>query len=446
MLKTINKSYILSAFILYTILTFKIPNDFLLIVLFAIISCISFYFMLYLNSQLKNDGYNKLSLMLEIFFYTLIFIVLENLISYYYRGNFFIFSESDALFYHETTKKLIDMPFSKAINYYLSYMGLDDLGIILVLYPLYLLSDSNLTLNVFYLFVTIITALSIFNIGKNFLSRKYAFMASLSYSISSFVIYYHGTGLKESFMVMVVVLSFQFLYSFLQNNNIKHLILAIIFLSLLTLFRPAIIFFILGAFGFGLLISNRGGIIIKILSFFIFIALIAMSNIIIEMFNSYTVGGLEALIRSREIQGMVKGGITFTYIVNIISQSIGPLPTLFSPSKTLTMFYAPGLIYRNLLAIPFWLGVFYMFKRKEYLLYPLFFFAILEMSFLVLIIDGLELRITMPHMPFVYLIAFWFMESFDKNRNFIKHKNTFMDFIYVIIAILILLMAYWNFR
>jgi len=442
MLNSINRAYLIIALFLYIMLAFKITTPYLILGSFALISVISYFLILYINSNLKYKDYNSLFLAIEVVLYSLFFVALENIISFYYTGNFFLFSTSDALTYHNAVIKMLDMPFLDAIKYYLNNRGIDDLGMVLLLYPLYTVFESNLILNAFYIFVSLITALTLFSIGKNFISKKYAFVSSLAYTLSSFVLFYNATGLKESFMVMIILLSFNYLYLFIKNRNIIVFFLAIFFLSILILFRPALIVLILISFGIGLMLTSRMGIVTKLFSIMILLMLFIFQNIIIDIFNSYTGGGVEAIIKAREI----KGGVFFTYIVNIISQAIGPLPTLLSSSKILTLFYAPGLIYRVLLAIPFWFGVYYIFRLKKYELYPFFIFVALEMSFMTFILYGLELRVAMPHLPFIFLIAFWFIDKFDNKEVVTKNRDTFVDLFYLGLVILAILMAYWNFR
>lgn len=446
MLSSINKIYLLASVFLYLILSPKITEDYLLIVFFAIFSFISYFTILYVNSSLKVKLYTKTYLGIEVFIYSLVFITIQNLISYYYTNNFYIFSEWDAFFYHRQTISLLNMSFENAIHHYLNYMNFDDLGMILILYPLYHISESNLILNLFYLFLSVITALSLFRLSQNFMMKKYAFLSSLSYSLSSFVLFFHSTGLKESFMVMLVVLSFDFYYQFLKSKNILNLLSALIFMGLLLLFRPAVAGMIIGAIGLGSFISRKGGISMKIISFFIFIFLIFMSNSIISIINTYTTGGLDTLHYARETQGMIIGGLPFTYAVNTLSQSIGPIPTIISYEKILTMFYAPGLIYRVFLSFPFWLGIIYIYKTKSYKLYPLTIFILIEMFALIFLIDGLELRVCLPHIPFVFIVAFWFLDNYDRKAIIPKRRKRFKKFFYFSMTLLVFLIFSWNFR
>ena len=446
MLNTINRVYLLTAILLYTILAFKAQTNYFLVNLYAVISFISYFVIIYINSNLEDSYYSYFYLAIEVFFYVTIFVFLENVLSYYYRGNFFVFSEGDAITYHTFAKTIVQMPFSKGIEYYLNFLGFDDLGMMLVLYPLYLIVKSNLILNIFYIFVAVVTALSLFSLAQNFLSKRYAFLASLAYSLASFTLFFYASGLKESFMIMLIVLSYDFIYRFLKTKNLSFLFLGAIPLFLIIFFRPALTAMIILSFAIGAMFSQKGGIVVKILAVVIFLGLFAFSGQIMKMVNSYMAGGFDALIYARETQGMIKGGLPFTYMVNFISQTIGPLPTLSSPSNIVAMLYAPGLIYRVLLAIPFWLGVYYIYKKKEVLIYPITIFVFTEMASLIFLIDGLELRKCMPHMPFVFLIAFWFMDKYEKKEISIKNPQRFMEAFFIALFLLLFMMVYWNFR
>jgi len=147
----------------------------------------------------------------------------------------------------------------------------------------------------------------------------------------------------------------------------------------------------------------------------------------------------------KESEGMVKGSLLFTYSVNILAQLIGPLPSVNSNMRPLLSFYSAGLIYRVIIAIPFWIGVYYLWKHKISILFPLLIFVLFEMSSLALILEGLELRKSLPHLPFVYIISFWFLDKFDLRLALInrqKVKNLINIFILIAFGIII----YWNFR
>lgn len=446
MLGLINNIYILATIILYISLSIKITANYPLVIFFTIFTSIIYYKTLSINSNLQDRFYNKRYLRIEVFLYVLFFMVIQNSISYIYNDNFFIFSFSDAYLYHRLTLEILDMSYIEGIKHYLSFMDVDDLGIILVLYPLYKIYVSNLMLNLLYLFISVISAVSIFGLSSNFMTKKYAFLSSLSYSISSFVLFFNSTGLKESLMVMFVLLAFEFYYKFISTKNSLYLISSFIFLGTLFLFRPAIAMMIVAGIVVTSLVTREGNITIKVGSILILLGAVAMIGTIITMVNIYTTGGVDTLIEARESQGMVIGGVGFTYAVNILSQTIGPIPTLISDSKISTMFYASGLIYRMLLAIPFWLGVFYIFKKGFTSLYPIALFIIFEMSALIFLMDGLELRKAISHIPFIFIVAFWFLDRYDRDLIEIRRKKLFKELFYISVISLIFIIYYWNNR
>ena len=446
MLKSINTFYLLLSVSLYIVLSLKISGEYLLINFSSILSVISYYFILKTNFYLKNKFYKRKYLSIEVFIYSFVFIFFNNIISYYYNSNFFLFSEFDANFYHEITIKLLSMPLLDAIKHYLSIMPFEDLGMILILYPLYHIVESNLILNFFYMLVGVITALSLFKLSQNFMSKKYAFLSAITYSLSSFVLFFHSIGLKESFMVMLVVLSFDYYHRSINKKNIIYLIYSLIFISLIMLFRPAVSAIIIASIGLGVLLSKQRGYGVKFFSFLILISLVLMSNDLLIMLERYTGGGVDKLIQLKEAENMIKGGVYFTYAVNILAQAIGPLPTLISSEKTLLTFYAPGLIYRVLLSIPFWLGVVYIIKTKTYKLYPLTIFVILEMFALLFLLEGLELRKALPHIPIVFLIAFCFLDNYDNQKIKFKKIKRIKYFFKISLFILAILILYWNFK
>lgn len=447
MMILINKIYLLMVIVLYTLLSIKITGEYPLVITFTIFTAIIYYVIISINASLESRFYTNRYLRIEVFLYVLFFIIIQNSISYIYNDNFFMFSFSDAYLYHRLTLEIVDMSYIEGIKHYLSFMDTDDVGIVLLLYPLYQISASNLMLNFIYLFIAVISAISIFRLAQNFMSVKYAFNSSIAYSFSSFVLFFHSTGLKESLMVMFVLLGIEMYYKFLNTNNTLHLILSLIYLGMLSFFRPAIaMMFVLGVM-LGTIFAKEGHKAIRVASILIVIVVIAFfKGKIVEEINVYTTGGVDTLIEARESQGMVIGGVGFTYAVNILSQTIGSIPTLISDSKISTMFYASGLIYKMLISIPFWIGVFYIFKEGFYKLYPIVLYIIFEMSALIFLMDGLELRKAISHIPFIFIVAFWFLDRYDRDLIEIKRVKLFKYFFYMSVISFVFIIWYWNNR
>ena len=446
MLILINRAYLLATIFLYLIFSVNITGDFLYINIFAIFSFVVYFLMLTTNTTTPiKSQHNRV---MVIFIYTLLALFMQNFISYFYNDNYFMFSTTDAMLYHTKAIRMVSMPsLASAIDDYLQSMESDDLGMVLVLYPLYHLVESNLILNFVYLIANIISALSIFNISKKFMTIRYAFVATLAYSLSSFVLFFDATGLKESFMVMLTILAFDFYYRFIESKKIIYLLLMLLSLEAIMFFRPAISVLILAGMGISAFFSDDIKRYIKVTILLLFLAvLVLFGGAIMAEVDDYTAGGIDGLIYARTIQGSIIGGLPFTYAVNILSQSIGPLPTIISSKKVLTMFYTSGLIYRVLLSAPFWFGVIYIFKRRVYKLYPLVLFTIFEMSALAFLMDGLELRKAMPHIPMVFIIAFWFLDRYDIGAIKISKDYRFKRFFALLMFILVILILYWNFR
>lgn len=455
MLRSINKKYLIFAVLLFLFFLPRTSSEFLAVYLINFITIIVYF--LFLNNQLtRNVGYyTKRRLAFFVFIYSLISVGIYNIISFYYRGNFFVFSEADALFYDSESRIMAGLNFFESIQYFLNTSSFEDLGAVLVISLLYNIVDSNLFVNLFYVLIGVLTALSLFRISKNFMSVKFSYLCSLTYATSSFVLWYHASGLKESFMVMLIVVFFDQFYQFYIKRKVWGLIYCIIPLIILLLFRPAIVFISIGAIGIGILLSKRITTFTLLSMILVFTMAIYLSNFFSETSSRYLYGSNDELMEIKENSGMVKGSVEFTYLVNILAGSIGPMPTISSGvdddpatmKRVMLSFYSPGLIYRILLAIPFWLGILYIFVFKKVELYPLVLFYLLEMISLVYIMEALELRKSLPHFPIIYLITFWFLDKYNEpDLCSIKIKHRIRRLINFFSVLFVLLIIYWNFK
>jgi hypothetical protein len=62
---------------------------------------------------------------------------------------------------------------------------------------------------------------------------------------------------------------------------------------------------------------------------------------------------------------------------------------------------------------------------------------------LALVMEGLELRKAMPHIPFVFIIAFWFLDQYDNKQIVFKRPKRFKQLFKVSLFLLALLIFYW---
>lgn len=422
MLKTINTRYLIFGLLLFLIYTSAIEDDFIPIHVFNIFSLVIFYFTI--NSQLSEPESvltrNRLGFI--VFFYSLFFVSAFNLISNIYNQNFFVFSEADALTYHYQSLIMASKSFTYGIRYWLGYYSTEDLGAVLIISTLYRIIESNLFLNFFYILLGVITAFGIFSISKNLMSVKYAFLCALTYSISSFVLWFHASGLKESFMVMLVVFFFDQYYKYINKPGIRRLVYAGVFLTPLMLFRPAVLFLCLGAVLISFFLRRKLNLSSFVAILLLLSAIVFSSSYIKHTSERFVPGGVKQMIRNKTASTMVKGSLRFRYSVNIMAAAIGPLPTLLPNKKTMLSFYSVGLIYRVFISLTLWFGIYYAYKKRVTDVYPLILFALMEMASLVFILEGLELRKSLPHFPAVFIVSFWFLDTYN-STTIIKSQS-----------------------
>ncbi len=447
MLLRLIKYYVFIAGILYFAFWFKVSSEYISLYVVHIITFITYGSILYFISKKGKGFYSKNNLTVLVLLYSLVLVISYNITSYIYNNNLFVFSEADAVTYYYHSLNMASKSISDSIYYYLSYYRVDDLGAVLVSSTLYRIIESKLILNFFYIIVGLITAIGIYRISTHFMSLKYAFICAVSYSLSSFVLWFHASGLKESFMCMLIVLFFDRYYLYLQNKNILHIVYGSLFLAALLLFRPPLTFFALGAIAMGMVLQKRKGLSGAFIIILAFVAFVGLYPVFQSTYDRFLMGGdINRLLMAK--QSMIIVSTRFTYATNFLAQLIGPLPTISPDTKELLSFFSPGLIYKVLLSVFFWFGVFYVFKIKKDILYPLIFFAFFEMISLLLILEGLELRKSLPHFFVIYIIAFWFLDKFDMTQAIqsVRSRQKTSTLFSFSSAIVLLIIFIWNIR
>lgn len=452
MLSLINRRYFLFAVMVMLFFIPFLDGEYYAIYALNIVTLLAFYFTINQILFRTESFYTKQRLTTIVFWYSLFFVMLNNIISYYYRGNFFVFSEADAVLYDNYAIKMAAMPFGEGIQFILSETRYeyDDLGAFVVVSTLYRIVESNLILNLFYVIVGTITSRCIFRISKNFISKRYSFLCALTYSISSFVIWFHSSGLKESFMVMLIVAFYDNYFFLIKNKNIKYLILSIVPLLAVLLFRPAVFLFCIFSVGLSMVFSVKRKatmIVIAIVGGVVSVFLLSFIIVVAQRYVGER-GMSEIVERQSSTKLLLGGSIPFTYMVNIVASVIGPLPTILpnNEKQTLSMF-SIGLIYRVFLSFAFWLGVYYSIKKKVVFLYPLLLFYFMETISLIILMEGLELRKSLAHFPFIYITSFWFLDYYDKKEIQSGLQRRRVRYLWSA-SYLILLGAifFWNFR
>lgn len=445
MFKLINLSYLVIGIGLY--LWFIPASDSTYWNVYAINISVFISFIITINYSLSLNYLNRQNQSLLVSFYILLFVVLYNIVSYSHQENYFIFSEADASVYHRFALVMAGLPIHQSLDYYFTVFDFDDLGMGLILSTLYRFIGSNILYNFYNIIIAAFTCRLIFNICQQLMSDRFAFICAISFAISSISLWFVGSGLKEYTMVCLVILFYEQFLKYQKSHEWKNFNGALIALLILVFFRPILIAFCLGSIAIIYFQSNLT-LNKKIIWTGVVLSLLFVGLPYLQNFNFIRIlvygGGIEHLIANRDMIGQVRGSVSFTYTVNIISQAFGPLPTILVNENTAKLsMYSSGLLYRVLLAFPFWFGIIFAFKYKHILVIPLILYCLFEMTSLALIMDGLELRKSLPHIPLVFIIAFWFIDKygslFDRNDWF-----KLLNYAYVIGAVGLIVI--WNYR
>ena len=406
---------------------------------------VSYVVLLISLSKVESRFYNTGNLGISVFIYGFLILSVFLYVSFMYEGDTFLFNKVDAKTYEYGSMLMANMPFDAAFNYLSRQYQFDDWGAFIVMSSVLSIIPDKLFLNFFYLIIGTITAVTIFKMCTRIMLRKYAYMSAISYCISSFAVSFYGFFLKETFFIFLVVGSMYFFMKYVTRGNFLNFILAIIVSLFIVFFRPAVVLFLWISFASYFLFGARVRIpkVFKLLIIVVIAAQFAVSAM--EMASSYSMGGEfleQAATRENERSG--SSGI-FMFLVVGIGTLLGPFPTLIATESNspITVLYAPGLLYKLFLALPFWMAVIYSIREKIYKILPLIVFVIIESLHLILIQQGLELRKGLPHVFAFYIVAFWYLSQIEEGK--IKGKLYHKLFPYSCILIALIILG-WNMR
>lgn len=376
---------------------------------------VSFAFILWISSNKSDEYYTRNRLGITVFVYSFIFVGLYLVMSDYYTGNTFLFSVADARTYERYSLAIVnsDMTIQEAISFLVKHrFDYDDWGaFIFMLYP-YSIIKSKLALNFAYITLGTISSIFLFDIGNRFMLRSYAYLASLSYSIASYSLFFYGSHLKETAMLFFVTISFFCFFKYMDSRKSSNMLFGIIFSSILFFFRPVIAVLIWMSIMASYVLGKKNGSKTLIVGFIVIMIIPISYFVVNDILMQYTAQG--DLLNS---PNYVEDNSSFSIAVSAVGAFLGPIPILlqiknaFSPSPI----YGSGLLLKCLLLVPFYNGLVYCYKKRNPFLLSLYSFTIAEMVCLAIVKDGLELRKALAHVPFFILSAFWFLSEYDKD-------------------------------
>ncbi len=380
----------------------------------------------------------------------LVFGVAGNLIlSQSIKGNLFVFSEGDATFYYYLGIWFRELPLSFMFGYVGENYPVDDWGGTILIPLILRIAPTKILLNIIYVVIGVFTSVIMYDIGKRVMNARYAFFAAFTFSISSFMVFLYSSALKEPFLSCLSVLSFYFYYMYWQDKDIKYLVYAFISAVLMIFFRPAVTFFFVVAVGVSLLISlNASSVKLYIVALLFGLVAVVFWNVIGNIWNTYVGSDGNAYYGRLEYMSSESMGVGGSMVISAISAMIGPFPAMLpkvtSEGISYISLYGPGLIYRLILAFPFWIGVYVCFKNRVIQVLPLMLFTLIEMLSLSFILEGLELRLQIAHMPMVYIFSFWMLYIID-SKQWVPNRlvATLFNFWPIAVGMLAIL---WNFR
>ncbi len=353
-------------------------------------------------------------------------------ISYYYDGDTFMFSKSDAILYYTESMKASDIGFFEVMKDLTKRKAFDDWGAYFFDCLMMSLIPSKIFLNAIYMFLGATSSVFLFRIAQHYMPNIHAYLAALGYGTSSFLIFYNCTFLKEPLFVFIVISVVYHLYQYLITQSYGSLFLTILCLSLIPFFRPAVAAMLTVSALIYYGITQRG----KAISLFIYISAAVGGIVAMTMMkgavDAYTADGdVDAVIAYRSNENYSG---SFNYFVSFFGAYLGPFPTIFSKEPgTLTHlpFYGSGLTYRLFLMFPFWYGVYMAYKHKMLELLPIILFIVLEMSATAYIVASMELRKVMLHIPFMYILSYYgIYHIFQSERSITIFK--YFNFVFVL--------------
>jgi hypothetical protein len=442
LIKSLNKWFLFSFFMLVFGLISSFENNISISSLFISVCYLIFFYIIVTDSIIKKRKKTS-DLIFTCTFFSLFFLLLFKTLYYFETGFFFEFSAVDSLQYHEFALNINKEGFWRGVANYIRNEDVEDLGAVFITSLAYQIYPSTIILNIFNVIAGIITVTSLYRLSLFFMSKNYAYYTALIYGLSSFVIYLYSTGMKETFFVMFIILFFEFLTKFVKKRNFIYLIISIVFLLNIFFFRPAVAFMIIFAIFSSLIYINRKGL----LGLFLIVpSIIFAINFFIQDID-FVIERYYGSVEVVSARAEYSAGITatkFNYIVSYISGFFGPLPT-YTPvfGRLQQYFYAIAIGLRVFLSIFFWFGFLKLIKEKNFILLAVSFFVILEMFSLSLILQSFELRFNSPHLIFIYIISFYWLNN-KRQKSSIKVFEKKIISLYFIIATLMI--VYWNYR
>lgn len=395
------------------------------IIPFTLFAFVTQILMLLWFSDERRVFYSEKVLFLTVFLYSIFMGGLIIIVSYFfYGGEEFLFEDPDARFYYREGLRVVDLGFVENAKRIVMKFSFDDWGALLFSNFMLSINPSFFFMNGFYMFIGAVAAVLLFRIGKYFMPDSYAFLAALAYGISSYMVMFHCTFLKETYFVFFVICAIYFFNEYIHHGSQGAMLGVILSIIAIVFFRPAVSAFLIVGFIAYYAVSTKGSAVSIFLYGAIVVGLVGSMAFMQSQMDHYTEGGDTDELLAENGSHNYSGG--FNYFVAWFVSLFGPFPTLF-PLASLgprnMNFYGAGLMHKLFMVLPLWTGVYYAVKRFHVQMIPIVVFVLVEMAATGFIMASFELRKVLLHIPFTYIIAFYGLYQIEKSEMSERNKH-----------------------
>lgn len=442
-LKYINRAYWYIGIILYSFFSLKNIESKNSFYLYFVSFIVFILFGIIVSEACKRKAafFTKQNLVLTVSICSVLEVILYQALSFNIDGDTFVFSKSDSLDYFNESIKMSKMGVKEGFDYISQMYDFDDWGAFAWISTIFRIIPSKFFLAFSYCVIGSISAAMLFDIGRCLMPRRYAYMAALTFSIASFITVSHAMCLKETIFLFSVIASFHSFYLFLRCKRAWHIVLTILCIASTLLFRVPVALLLALSFGLTLVLIYSKGLLVTMLSILLVLFIYSSSFFTITYKRYLAEGDVSRIIeRKNELAG---GGGIVNQLADPLAALIGPFPSIAIKEINTTPLNASGLLYRLLLAGPFAMGAYYIFRYKYKKMYPFVIFFLINAIGVAISVKGLEARLSVPHLAMMYMVAFWCLAMYDYRRIRLRASKTIINCCFFIVLILCLM---WNMR
>lgn len=407
-------------------------------------ACIQIFMLLVgyciLNFALKYNNSKK------IFGGVLIFQLLCSFLMMYVNneiyGDIYGHDAVDGTFYRNYGLIFLNKDFIEVLNL-LKFDGLkiDDFGYPIIIFFATKIFGSNFLYCIVCLnaIVVALGSLLIYKLSSIYLPCRYSKVVALIWGIMPFAINTTAKGLKENFFVFFIILSFYFLFQYINKKKLYSLLLFFFFSVVVFLFRLVVGYALLFSFViylvYNLELVRRNYKLILVFSIFVIIFSFGfLAEFIINQ------RGYEYEVMAANAEEKLGGLIG--HVTNIIAGLLGPIPNFVSSSPeklTYITRYSFTPFFKMIISFYFWYAVYYIIKNKEIHFFPIIVFFAINTTMLLFTFFTLHDRFQWPHIPVFFLLSAY---GYIKSQYKVKIKRLYSYYIFIVTIIIII----FNFR